>query len=222
MNHKDDPELREVDGTAGDWLAQRLHTSDTAIGRVVPSDYFAYARVFPPVVDGRGRRHRWSAYAAEAGFDVSAGTPWDAIARRGDPEFGEPPMGSLDFLTASALAGAVSLHTSTADSCFFAFWVGYAGIPVPTMTTAVFPPSRRMSIFRGSVFSASNSIGMPPGNRRAVRWWPEDHAWCVGADIYSRSVLVGGSAKCIDTILSNAEVEAYRVNDELRSELHAL
>ena len=43
-------------------------------------------------------------------------------------------------------------------------------------------------------------------------WWPAGHEWCVGNDIYARSVFVGGSQECIDGVLSHPELEAISIS----------
>lgn len=47
----------------------------------------------------------------------------------------------------------------------------------------------------------------------APLWWiPNDQKWCVGNDIYSRSVFIGGTFAAIGDILSDPLLEAYLVS----------
>jgi len=43
-------------------------------------------------------------------------------------------------------------------------------------------------------------------------WWPAGQEWCVGNDIYARSVFVGGGQECIDAILAEPGLEAIPIS----------
>lgn len=44
-----------------------------------------------------------------------------------------------------------------------------------------------------------------------MRWWPKDHAWCLGNDIYARSVFIGGTHTTIDALSDHPALETYAV-----------
>lgn len=101
----------------------------------------------------------------------------------------------------AALVRALRPFTSTPLTCFFGVWVGYAGLPEwPGAIRFEIPPQREMILLEGSIGSANESIESPDSDRRPLRWWPEDRAWMVGADIYSPTLSVGGSAECITAV----------------------
>lgn len=209
--------LHETAAAAGSWLTDTLVDIEQAVGRVVPATYDAYARILIPLADGRGGFTRWRD-ASPGG--VASLVQWDDLAPVVDSERGAPPSGTIDEATAIVLAQVLRGFTSTPDDCFFAFWEGYAGLPPRTeQSLCVVPPDRRMAIYAGPIEAAAVPLGLPYPFRRPVRWWPSDRRWCVGADIYSRSLLVGGATACIDALALSPllEVELIQNPLELRS-----
>ena len=114
---------------------------------------------------------------------------------------------------AKALIRILANFTETAGDCFFAVWEGYAGLPdAPLGARFKLPPQRDMVLLRGPIESAQASFEVPPTNRRPVRWWPADREWCVGADIYSRELTIGGSVACIAAVLASTKLNARSVS----------
>jgi hypothetical protein len=75
---------------------------------------------------------------------------------------------------------------------------------------------RRMHILTGRVTDATESVVAEPFQRLPIWWIPRDGAWCVGNDIYGRSVFVGGSAETISAIVTDPQLEAYAVDENQR------
>lgn len=74
------------------------------------------------------------------------------------------------------------------------------------------PPDRTFFLFTGALLTTK----LPQGLRLPLRWWPADHAWCVGNDIYARSVFVGGASDVIEAILHAPRLEAFEVEASSR------
>lgn len=181
-----------------------------AVGEYFPAPYESYARVLNPAFTNDGKSVRWKD-AAE--FDVDASARWSDVIFQGTRDqhtLIEPERGVLEINTARALAKVLSRHTETPDDCWFLTWDGYnLSQQVRGAATIVVPFERTMHVLGGSLKtdpSALTSIAVP-------LWWiPNDHKWCVGNDIYSRSVFIGGSFAAIGEILSDPLLEAYSVS----------
>jgi hypothetical protein len=185
------------------------------VGQLLLPGMVAYARVLNPA-RRRDAGIRWDEIGAAP---VDSTTQWPELAAAGrfdldDPW--EPEMGTVDPAVATRLAQLLATRTTTPDECFFLVWEGYGGLrpEVRTAATVDVPPSsRRMHILSGRVTDAAESIETVPSGRpsgRSPMWWiPGDGAWCVGNDIYGRSVFVGGSAETVSAIVTDPQLEAY-------------
>lgn len=148
-----------------------------------------------------GRIGNW---ALPAGFEAYAEVPAFELGSEYDDG-----SGATAPSVAKALTHVLSDFTETPNDCYFAVWEGYAGLPNATRGARFqLPPQRDMVLMQGPIESAQNSFEEPPTHRRPVRWWPAAREWCVGADIYSRELTVGGTAKCIAAVLSSNELNA--------------
>lgn len=192
------------------WLRQETDSTD-AIGSVVPSQYDSFARVFNPVRSPGSAALQWREIAARCGLTINPGTQWASISscRLPGEQQGQPFEGDLEDNLASELAAVLSRHTG-AGPWWSAIWVGYAenaGLS-ETSPTIVLPPDRAMLVRQ---INAATFDHRPKDQRLPIRFWPDDHAWCVGADIYSRSILIGGSQACINDLMSQPRIEAIAV-----------
>lgn len=195
---------------AGRRLADRVHDTARAIGRVVPASFAAYARVFPRASEG-GARLRWSDLAGPA---LTATTQWEDIVPIPRATTLTVPEGSLDAETSDSLGRVLAQHTPTV-SATFGIWDGYAdSAAYVDYPSVVLPPDRRILLLEGSLESASTTLDGSEVGRRPTRWWPDDLSWCVGADIYSRAVLVAGTVDCISDILNSDVLEGVPVNPD--------
>lgn len=125
------------------WIAEGLHGFAVDVGSIVPAEFEAYARVFHPGWAGgpEGRPVRWAEIAASTGRTFHEGAQWPHVACTsevddndlqhpppGVPWTSSPEEGSLDRAVVERLVGLLRPHTSTAESCWFAFWDGW-GVP---------------------------------------------------------------------------------------------
>jgi hypothetical protein len=158
---------------------------------------------------------------------MAATTSWGELAGAGRAESPEqsrePAMGTLEEVAAIPLAKLLALFTATPHDCYFAMWAGYAGVTVPAAAESIIlPPEREMYVYAGAVEDGAKPVGDQIPWRTPIRWWPNDHAWCVGADIYSRSVIVAGSDACISAILRSGDLEAFRIDPDCGIEVGTL
>ncbi len=206
----------ETSAEAVRWLVERLEPSGAAVGSYVPPGYDRYIRVLNPLLRKTdGARTSWRVAQEAAGLVFASTASWSDIDERLGREaehYIEPESGSIEEATAVTLSRILGSHTSTPDHCTYAVWEGYADAAGIVAPQVVLPPARTMLLLQGSVSAASTSFAVPPfGRRRAVRWWPADHRWCVGAEIYAHGVYVGGSHACIEEISSSPELETCPV-----------
>jgi hypothetical protein len=191
---------------------------EVSVGQLLLPGMMAYARVLNPA-RRRDADIRWDEIGAP---QVDSTTQWPEIAAAGhvdsrDPW--EPYSGTVDAAVANRLAQLLATRTTTPDECFFLVWDGYGGLRPEVRTAAtveVAPHSRRMHILSGRVTDATQSIETVPSGHplgRSPMWWiPGDGAWCVGNDIYGRSVFVGGTAEAVSAIVADPLLEAYVAN----------
>jgi hypothetical protein len=124
-----------------------------------------------------------------------------------------PIVGKLPTGTAAALIPTLGRHTAAGDTCWFAFWAGWADLDSAIRKHPTFQlPHRAYHLARGKITSATTSEGAVGGAHLAASlWWPDDHAWCVATDIDLDSTYIGGSESCIEELLSNPALEAAPV-----------
>lgn len=191
---------------------ERSGNSDPpSVGTMFPCPFPAYARVLNPVISDAGVSYQWQDFARSRAT-VNASTQWRAIAASGwaAENGGEPESGTIEASVATRLVKILSPHTSSPLDCFFLVWEGYAGLRedfrrAPTVTIT---PSRRMHVLHGTLQDGTESI--EESFRRLPMWWlPADNAWCLGNDIYGRSVYIGGTSETITTVLEDPGLEAY-------------
>jgi hypothetical protein len=189
--------------------------AELAVVDFFPLDFEAYCRVLNPARSGFGGAMPWTKLAGPS-TSVSAATQWADISSqpglRDQPRM-DPVMGGFDSETAAALAPVLLRHTQTPRRVYYLAWEGYADINDDYRASETVRASygRNMHVLEGTVQEASSP--MVKGLSGAPLWWiPADGAWCVGNDIYARSVYVGGAPSCIQEILADQELEAYPVS----------
>jgi hypothetical protein len=126
----------------------------------------------------------------------------------------EPEMGSVEREVAKTLSSLLRAHTSS-TSITFLVWDGYGATNELVRTSdhhVVVPPNREMTVIN----TALDAIGTIPLTRQGLDtplyWIPDDANWFAGADIYARSLLLGGNSSCIEDVLGHDCLEAYEVN----------
>lgn len=193
------------------------NAAPATLGTILPFAFPAYARVLNPVTPSVGRSYRWGDLA-RSGATVDASTQWSDIVASGREveSLGEPESGTVEASVAARLAKILAPHTATPQDCFFLVWEGYSGLRegvrrTPTITVT---PSRRMHVLHGTLQDATESI--EESFQRLPTWWlPADGAWCLGNDVYGRSVYVGGSSEAIAAVLRDPALEAYAADPAL-------
>jgi hypothetical protein len=148
----------------------------------------------------------------------------------------EPAVGSLPRRLAHRLAELLASHTATTDRVWFCVWDGWGELnilpredsvlssvgplrpkgplrprrlrdpstPAPTITL----PHRRYHLFRGELSDIEQSFGADPFWLSANMCWPDDRAWFVATDIDFAWTYLGGTSKCVATVLADAEIES--------------
>jgi hypothetical protein len=214
-------DLRLVDDvSSADWIVASVRNFEYDVGSLLPVTFDAYARVLHPA-SLNGIEVPWTAVAAANGRVAHPGMEW--VALTGDWEFmthgaqagvwDTPPSGgALPSKTAANLAAALAGFTSTPNDCWFAEWDGYAHAPRSLERVPLIPmPNRAMALLRGPLSAAGSAFsnGWPES---ASLWWPDDRTWCVATDIDLMSTYVGGTAACVEAVLRDERLEAFRVN----------
>lgn len=229
------------DVSQADWLKERLDSFMVgSVTSRIPTGYEAYARILHPVetpVHG-DRLVRWTEVAKWSGVELAAQSQWIAVALPEKKPEGHRPWrsqgphsGSLYPDDARALVSITREFTTTPEHCWCCIWDGYGMLSVP-LTTSVqlgFPPRpplipvavrdgpkvhtpyRDYFLYECSIDSSFiDTFELLDGHSPNL-WWPADHAWFVGTEIYSDSTYIGGPMAMIEAILQCGELEAFEV-----------
>ncbi|PZF56519.1 hypothetical protein DEJ23_10150 [Curtobacterium sp. MCSS17_008] len=192
--------------------------TDLERGRVEPSSrtirahapaFPSYARVFFPVTSNGARPRSWS---QALGRPVTPDVRWaDCLSK--DPDI-ETATGDLPWAVAAPLLRALD---GGRDSIVFGFWAGHADTSLPaTGFAGVFPPDGRELWFVRATGDDVAELTVDVG-RGPMRWYPDHRRWSVTADVYDRSVIVGGDRPTIHAVLVSSDLEAVEVPDSLPS-----
>ncbi|MFC6010481.1 hypothetical protein [Nocardia lasii] len=200
-----------------EWVSEGMRRRFPAqVDSLLPGIFPAYARLLHPLecADSAGREVwlRWSDAADALGATVHRQMQLGAILsnesnvdlRNHPPTQRHPTISWDDQLP--ELVSILRRHTTTPDSCYFAFWEGntaFDGIPpeVPKLTIQ----DMRYFIFKGPISRAIDHFhGLPP-----TIWWTQDRKWLVSSPDDFPSTYVGGEVGCISEILESREIEAY-------------
>jgi hypothetical protein len=211
---------KDVDAAA--WIPDRLHPFAQDVAAIIPAGFAAYARVFhPPYLigaDGTQTPVRWGDIAAANGRSIA--DEMNGLGISSEPSRHsstgkalwdqQPSIGSLPREVASRLAAILPAHTTTADSCWFAVWEGFGDLNERYQRGPRFSvPHRDLFLLHGSVGDVLKTLSAIDWSYRSPNlWWPEDRAWCVATEIDFTWTYVGGSAACIEQVLSDPELEA--------------
>lgn len=199
---------------AAAWIAPRLDATSPSVAALVPKGYESYVRLLNPVeipYPGSGWS-RWQSVAKAIGMRIGADTSWDEIetSELYSDGLGEPLSGSMPEEFARRLAARLGPHTAMEGAGHALMWSGYAEIPVGIAPLVSVGPETEMYIFSGGL----SEISAQHWGRVAMHWWPDDHAWYVGGDVYGRSIYIGGSHEAVDPLLD--EFEGLRVTPTTR------
>lgn len=214
------------------WLASALEKpwgrggGANCAAAVIPRGFAAYARLFHPAyLASEGRDITWAETAAHAGTRPHARMQWHAITRAGDADgklrgLVSPDMGLMPERMLEALIGHLERHTGTPESCHFAFWDGkrILGLAALRGRAAHFRLwDREYFLMKGDIRADLERIS-PLSLDHANIWWPEDRAWCVATEVDFMWTYVGGSESCIEEILADPRLEAWRASPDDRAD----
>lgn len=179
-----------------------------SVGRTLPAIFTDYARILHRA-EGN---HRWSEVCAHTGRVPHALMQWNAICRGPRGEwFDQVRVGELPHSDAALIANVLTPYTADRDDCFFAYWDGWAGISLPP-TAQVTSGGRNYTLYRGPLPAlATTGIGL---QQTPNLLWPPDNSWMVVSEIDFDSTLIGANSNLIDAVLSNPELESWRVQPE--------
>jgi hypothetical protein len=200
-----------TDGSAGAWLAERLHGFAVDAGSVVPDGFDAYARVFHPLGDGQDRR--WHERAARNGRIAHPEMQLHLISRPpGAVSPGYEPLagvrvGSLPQPELEALVALLLPHTGTPGRAWFAVWEGYAQLRPGASPPVIDLPQRRYALATGAVGDAV-AVSDALLDQSPNLWWPDDRAWCVATEIDLAWTYVGGTEAAVAAVLASPVLEA--------------
>lgn len=210
-------------GSLGRWpLATSLDRIGNLVTSVVPPGYERYVRILNPVEFGDGSIMLWSDIVKRNGLEPSPWMQWDELkAHLGtalSPDNAEPAMGDPHPNLATALIRELRVSE---DRYYFASWVGYA--EASSQSTIEFSPSRReMALYSGILIDETGSAVVPvtDAGRVPMYWWPKDLQWCVGQDLYARSLIIGCDLATAGRILAAPDLDSYliRASDMVPSE----
>jgi len=206
----------------------------------MPDVFDRYARVFHPFHGPDTRRVRWSEIAGPGGAELSATTRAKDItgAPNGAGVWDhEPQEGTLHPEQLSAIRDALGPFTTTPQRCWLAVWVGWGSWRPGSRSTLVAatdprslgaqrtrseqpqPPDdapqirtqHREYFLLESALELVPSFAIMGWEQAPSIWWPEDRAWCVVTEVDGYSTYVGGSERCIETVVSSPSLEAVPV-----------
>ena len=213
----------------GIWTHERF--SLVKEGIALPAGFEAYARVFHsiPLTDGGNalaERVRWSDLAKSAGRVLDQTTTWrdllddqdEAAMDAWDLEASAPSAGRLPVVDANRLIAVLATNTATPDRVFYLVWTGWPHLSqVKTLAAPRLQVvDREMALLVGSISDAVTDLGDQESpfvglNWRTrispTIWWPDDKVWAVVSDIDSESTVVCGTARCIDALLADPELD---------------
>ena len=203
------------------WLNERVRPvgrgSDRVMLHSVAPGYFpAYCRILHPAyIAGEYTPVRWSEVAARNNKVMHPQVQFGRLAGSEDPYaypsgVSPPFIGELPEAEANTISKVLRNFTSTPDNCYLLVWEGYGGIQeMYPITKKLELPGRSYLVYTGPMESVlelcidGNTL-MGPNI-----WWPEDRAWVVATEIDFLDTYVGGSARCVNQLLGDPDLEAF-------------
>lgn len=201
------------DVAQADWVVAGVRGFAESVLSLVPAGFPAYVRVFHPMRIDQSRMS-WAEIAHTHGKRVHPGMQAHAI---GAPDQAAlETAGQLDRDVAASLVRVLAHHTSTPDSCWFAVWEGFGGLPRTVADAPAFLlPNRRYHLLTSPIDAAlDDALDRPFGYRSPNLWWPDDKAWLVATEIDLHSTYVGCTDACSADVLATSEIEALEVSPD--------
>ena len=153
------------------------------------------------------------------GVELTAQTQWSELAAdlrdEGELINLDAPDLTPNPAMARALTSVLASFTATPEDCYFLVWEGYAGVDdyfggLGAPKLAMFA-DRQLFLLSGVLQDACEPF-LEGDARLPNWWWPQGREWCVGNEIYTRSLLIGGSEECIAAVLSHPDLEAFAIS----------
>ena len=215
-----------------DWMQRTVRPlgqreEGVTLPSLLPSSFADYARILHPGhIVGGDTLVRWAEVAKRTGRTMHPQAQWGRLAGTDDP-YGhpewayEPEPGRLPAEVALPLVALLRRHTKTSEHCLMGIWEGYGSFAeqypsVPRMAL----PDRTYLMFVGPV-EAVAELASESGRLTPNIWWPADRAWCIATEIDFLETYVGGSASCVEEILSCPDLETFRVSGDARVDFFA-
>jgi hypothetical protein len=205
----------EPDGRIAEPLAASLDRTGNLVTSVVPPGYERYVRILNPVEFGDGSVMQWSDIVERNGLEPSPWMQWDELKRHLGtalaPDNAEPAMGGPHPSLVTVLIRELRANE---DRYYFASWIGYA--ETNSEATIEFSPSgREMALYSGSLIDETGAAVVPvtDAGRVPMYWWSKDLQWCVGQDLYARSLIVGCDLATAGRILVAPDLDSYLIRE---------
>jgi hypothetical protein len=128
--------------------------------------------------------------------------------------FQHPPVsGRLPTSIARTLIEVLEPCTQTPEVCWFAVWVGHSVLGSHITEAPTFSlPNREYHLLKGRIGAVLDDVMEPTWISGSPNlWWPTDRAWCVATEVDFETTYVGGSRHCIDSLLGQADIEAFEL-----------
>ncbi|MBG6218971.1 hypothetical protein IWX75_003459 [Arthrobacter sp. CAN_A6] len=205
----------EVDGRLAEPLTASLDRTGNLVTSIIPPGYERYVRILNPIETNDGSVIRWSNVVERNGLELSPWMQWDEL--RAHPgavlpaDGAEPAMGNPPPSLARALIRELRVDD---DRYYFASWIGYA--EASSQAIIEFSPSgREMALYSGSLIDEEGSAVVPVtvAGRVPMYWWPKNLRWCVGQDLYARSLIVGCDLTTAGRILAAPDLDSYLIRE---------
>jgi hypothetical protein len=180
----------------------------------VPPGYERYVRVLNPIEVAPGSIVMWSDVVKRGGLQTSPWMQWDEVTVSSEAmpaNNSQPDMGNPHPNLAKALIRVLDIDSSRYN---FATWEGYAGEDGKAVVEFS-PADRGMALYSGMLVDEKGSAVVPitHSGRVPMYWWPDDLHWCIGQDIYARSLIIGCDLAIAGRILADPELDAYLIRE---------
>ena len=163
-----------------EWVVERLQGFAVNVLSIIPSGFEAYARVFHPaskvtctadMAQSISEPLRWADVTELTGRTAHRTMQWANIQgshpalndytklKAGDVYIEPPEEGGLPLELAQTLRPIFEQHTKTPDTCFFAVWEGFGGLPNFICEAPAFEiPHRRFYLFNAPLQTIEQSF----------------------------------------------------------------
>lgn len=193
-------------------LARSLDTAGNRVTSLIPPGYERYIRILNPIEVIEGVLIKWSDLVSRAGLTTSPWMQWNEVSSHPDAlpaNNAQPNMGDPHPTVAEGLIRVLGVGPGRYN---FASWEGYSGEDGAAVIH-VSPVNRGMVLYSGKLLDEAGTpiIPITASGRIPMYWWPDDLSWCIGQDIYARSLIVGCDLATAGNILSDPALDAHLI-----------